>query len=30
MRVPGYEEPVEFGVLIYFAYLVENSGSSIV
>ncbi|CAF4627361.1 unnamed protein product [Rotaria socialis] len=22
---PGYDEPVEFGVLTYFAYLVENS-----
>ncbi len=25
IRVPGYEQPVEFGVLIYFAYPVENS-----
>ena len=24
--VPGYEQPVEFGVLVYFAYPVENSG----
>ncbi|CAF3434064.1 unnamed protein product [Rotaria socialis] len=27
---PGYDEPVEFGVLTYFAYLVENSKEEIV
>ncbi|CAF1320643.1 unnamed protein product [Adineta ricciae] len=30
IRVPGYEEPVEFGVLTYFAYPVENSKEEIV
>jgi valyl-tRNA synthetase len=29
IRVPGYEQPVEFGVLTYFAYPVENSSNSI-
>ncbi|XP_033121226.1 valine--tRNA ligase-like isoform X2 [Anneissia japonica] len=28
--VPGYEEKIEFGVLIEFAYKVENSGEEIV
>jgi valyl-tRNA synthetase len=26
--VPGYEHPIEFGVLVYFAYPVENSGNN--
>lgn len=26
--VPGYEEKVEFGVLYFFAYPIENSGMS--
>ncbi|XP_057274014.1 valine--tRNA ligase [Pezoporus wallicus] len=26
LRVPGYEEPVEFGVLVAFAYPLEGSG----
>jgi len=26
LSVPGYEEKVEFGVLVFFAYLVEGSG----
>jgi len=25
IRVPGYEQPVEFGVMIHFAYPIENS-----
>ncbi|CAF2759660.1 unnamed protein product [Rotaria sp. Silwood2] len=28
--VPGYEHPIEFSVLIYFAYSVENSGEKII
>ncbi|CAF1290044.1 unnamed protein product, partial [Didymodactylos carnosus] len=30
IRVPGYDEPVEFGVLVYFAYPVENSDEQII
>ncbi|CAF3598968.1 unnamed protein product [Rotaria sp. Silwood1] len=30
LRVAGYDEPVEFGVLTYFAYPVENSKEEIV
>jgi valyl-tRNA synthetase len=30
IRVPGYEQPVEFGVLTYFAYPVENSKEEII
>lgn len=26
LRVPGYEEPVEFGVLVSFAYPLEGAG----
>ncbi|CAF1002039.1 unnamed protein product [Adineta steineri] len=30
IRVPGYEQPVEFGVLTFFAYPVENSKEEII
>ncbi|XP_049829740.1 valine--tRNA ligase [Schistocerca gregaria] len=30
LSVPGYEEKVEFGVLVYFAYKVEGSGEEVV
>ncbi|CAM2712453.1 unnamed protein product [Rotaria socialis] len=30
ISVPGYDQPVEFGVLIYFAYPVENSKEEII
>ncbi|CAF3052895.1 unnamed protein product, partial [Rotaria sp. Silwood2] len=30
IHVPGYEQPIEFGVLIYFAYPVENSNEKII
>lgn len=30
LAIPGYEEKVEFGVLIKFAYKVENSGEEII
>ncbi|CAF1179244.1 unnamed protein product [Rotaria sordida] len=30
INVPGYKEPVECGVLIYFAYPIENSNEEIV
>ncbi|XP_063891954.1 valine--tRNA ligase isoform X1 [Helicoverpa armigera] len=30
MTIPGYEQKVEFGVLVYFAYRVEGSGEEIV
>uniref|UniRef100_A0A1B6LT09 valine--tRNA ligase n=1 Tax=Graphocephala atropunctata TaxID=36148 RepID=A0A1B6LT09_9HEMI len=30
LNIPGYEEPVEFGVLVTFAYRVEGSGEEVV
>lgn len=30
LKVPGYDEPVEFGVLTHFAYPVENSDEKLV
>ena len=30
LHVPGYDKKIEFGVLVYFAYRVENSDEEIV
>lgn len=30
LPVPGYDDPVEFGVIISFAYPIENSGAEVV
>lgn len=30
LSVPGYEEKVEFGVLVHFAYQVENSDEKLI
>ncbi|CAF0867085.1 unnamed protein product [Rotaria sordida] len=30
IHVPGYEQPIEFGVLIYFSYPVEDSNEKII
>ena len=29
LSVPGYEKKVEFGVLIHFAYQIEDSGKAL-
>ena len=30
LSVPGYEEKIEFGVLVFFAYRVEGTGQPVI